>query len=133
MENRGKDSLKDLGKFLVGTIAGYGFFWLASHPTHSPVRKKLPVKKIKNVHILPEIHVEAKGRKVHLHHWFNLSFLYAILFATRKKHKILSKLTHGFLIGSILQGLSYKDRFKVVHFIEKKLEELDGGVSAGPT
>lgn len=130
MENQKKGSFAGgLGKLLFGGALGYGFFWLTSHPTHSPVRKKLPFKKIKNIHILPEVHIEAKGRKFHLHHWLNISFLYVILFLTRKSHRILSKITHGFLIGSILQGLSYKDRFRLIHFIEDKLEELEEGVS----
>lgn len=120
---------RDIFKLLAGGILGYGFFWLTSHPTHSPVRKKLPEKRIKNVHLLPELHIEAKGRRFHLHHWINLSFLYALLFATRKSHKILSKITHGFLIGSILQGLSYKDRFRLINFVEDKIEKLEGDVS----
>lgn len=115
---------KNIAKLFLGGALGYGFFWLTSHPTKSPVRKKLPEKKIKNIHILPEIHVEAKGKRYHLHHWINVSFLYGLLYATRKRHNLLPKIFHGFLIGSILQGLTYKDRFRLIHTLEKKLTDL---------
>ena|SRR3990167_349819 len=115
---------KDLVKLFLGGLLGYSFFWLTSHPTKSPVRKKLPSKKIKNIHILPEIHIEAKGKKYHMHHWLNMSFLYVLFLTTLKKHKITSRIMHGFMIGSIIQGLSYKDRFRFIHFLEDKWDKL---------
>lgn len=97
-------------RFFVGGVAGFSLFWITSHQ-NSPVKKRLPTKKVKRVHVFPNIRVEfSKDRHAHLHHWVIFSASYVLL---RKRVRKSSTL-HGFLIGSILQGLTYKDRFKFV-------------------
>ncbi len=109
---------KGIAETLIGLVLGFSFFWLTSHPEKSPVRRKIPAKRYKNLHYLPEIKIEHKDRHYHLHHWaiFGISYLPLLLLRKRAKLNIL----HGFFIGSILQGLTYHDRFKFI----KPLEEI---------
>ena len=64
--------LKNALKVALGGGLGYSIFWLTSHPTKSPVRRKLPYKQFKNISVLPEIIVQRKEKKYHLHHWINM-------------------------------------------------------------
>ena len=104
----------------LGGLLGFSFFWLTSHHK-SPVSRRLPSRRIKNVHIwssehslhnTPEIRIARKDKHYHVHHWaiFGVSYLPLLLM----RRKIRSKLLHGFFIGSILQGLTYKDRFNFI-------------------
>ena len=100
-------------KILVGGILGYCFFWLTSHPTKSPLQRKIPQKQFKNVSYLPELKIRRHDKEYHLHHWMNLSVLYVLLLFVRKGY-FKSYMLRAFLLGSILQGLLYQDRFKVI-------------------
>lgn len=102
---------RGLAEVAIGGLLGFSFFWLTSHQK-SPVNKRLPAKKYKNFHYSPNIKIERKDRHFHMHHWtiFGISYLPLILM----RRRIRSKLLHGFFIGSIIQGLTYKDRFKFV-------------------
>ncbi len=104
---------KELLKVFIGGSIGFSLFFLTSHP-RSLVHKKLPSKKIRNVHILPHVKIERKDTTYHVHHWINISSLYFLLYL-KKRRLLKSKLFHGFLLGSIVQGLLYKDRFRIVH------------------
>ena len=112
--------LNDFAKLGLGIAGGFALFWFASHPTKSPLRKKLPVKKFKNVYLLPEIKIERKDKHIHFHHWLNISAVYVLLY-WKKRHVLENKLLSGFLVGSILQGLSYEDRFSFIYKPEEKL------------
>ncbi|HSX40141.1 MAG TPA: hypothetical protein VLF68_00865, partial [Candidatus Saccharimonadales bacterium] len=108
---------KDALTILLGSVLGYAFFHLGSHPTKSPLKRRLPKKQIRNYSYFPNIHINREDRYYHLHHWMVLSSLYlpVLLTRLRKKNIFKYKLTHGFLLGSILQGLTYNDRFRVVY------------------
>lgn len=111
-----KIAVKDYGlealKIGLGIGSGFGLFWLTSHPT-SPINKKIPVVKLRNVSFAPHIKVVHKERHFHLHHWANIASLYIVLLSV--KGKSMHKSLHGFFIGSILQGLFYSDRFTFVY------------------
>lgn len=109
--------MKNTFKIALGGTLGFMLFQLMSHP-HSHVHKKIPPKKIKNIHLLPHIKIQTKEKHIHLHHWMNLGSLYITSLVLKKLRK--SHLYHGFMLGSILQGLHYKDRFQII----KKLEEI---------
>lgn len=47
-----------------------------------------------------------------MHHWAVFGASYLPLLFMRRRFR--SKLLHGFFIGSIMQGLTYRDRFKFV-------------------
>lgn len=115
---------KENAKIVIGGAVGYLVFWFASHPTRSPLRRRLPHKRIKNISFLPEIKIKRKDKEYHLHHWLNLSSLYVLLYLKRKR-VIRSKFLNGLIFGSIIQGLSYKDRFKVVQRIPAKIDTLE--------
>ncbi len=101
-------NIEDFAKLFAGLIAGFSFFIVSSYQK-SPV-KKLPERKIKNVSYFPNIKIQKKDGHYHIHHWIILSALYApFILAERLRSKFL----HGFLIGSIVQGLTYKDRFQI--------------------
>src|SRR3989344_6736401 len=101
-----RKKLIETSKVLAGVGAGFSFFWLISHPD-SHVKKKIPQKNIKNFHFLPNLKFTRKDKVYHFHHWVIFLSFYLPLLLTRKK--ILGyKILHGFIIGSILQGLSFK-------------------------
>jgi len=96
-------------KIAIGAGIGFGIFWLTSHP-RSKLHCKLPRKKYKNIQLIPQIQFTRKDKVYHFHHWVIFSSLYLKYFL--KSRKFRSKILHGIMLGSILQGLTYKDRFK---------------------
>ncbi len=97
----------------IGSVIGFVSFTLTSHPK-SPLSKRLPKKKFKNIHIVPEIKLLAKNKVVHLHHWLIFSSVYvASLFI--HKGFLQSDVFQGFVLGSIAQGLTYEDRFMIIY------------------
>lgn len=111
---------KGAAQVALGGLLGFSLFWITSHHK-SPVNRRLPYKKIKNVHYTPELRIARKDKHYHLHHWAIFSATYVPLILARKKRVFGSKVLHGFFIGSILQGLTYKDRFK---FIKEPYKEV---------
>lgn len=102
-----------LPQLLLGGGVGFLLFWLTSHPT-SPVHRRLPRRTYKTHHVVPHVKIAHKNRQYHIHHWMQLLVVYGYLWL-RKRHLLRHKILHGFILGSILQGLSYKDRFKIVY------------------
>lgn len=96
-------------KMATGATLAYVAFWLTSHP-RSNLHQRLPKKKIKNIQLLPHVKIVSREKTYHIHHWLIFSSLYVHL-VIRKKI-IRSKFKQGLLLGGILQGLSYKDRFR---------------------
>jgi hypothetical protein len=90
---------------------GLVFSWFLSNPK-SPARTKLPVKVEKNIILSPNVIIERRKRYYHLHHWMYAGTLYLLLRGVRKQF-VGKRVTQGFLLGIILQGLTYADRFKV--------------------
>ncbi len=112
--------VNDIANVALGVVAGFALFWAASHPTKSPFRKKLPEKKIKNLYLLPEIKIEKGDKHIHFHHWLNIASVYGLLY-WKKRNMLGNKLLNGFLMGSIFQGLSYKNRFSFIYKPQDKL------------
>ncbi len=96
--------------FLVALAVGYFFSLHISHPEKK--KYKLPKLKLRNVEFLPNIKIHGKKRTYHIHHWVILSVILA-LGAFVYEGIIRSPLLNGVTIGGILQGLRYKDRFKI--------------------
>lgn len=94
-------------KILVGATLGFSLSFLISHP-RSRVRSKLPQKRMRSVYFLPNLRVVRKNNVYHIHHWLFLAFLQLLT-----RGKVTSKLYHGMILGGILHGLSYKDRFRI--------------------
>ncbi|MBP9719502.1 MAG: hypothetical protein KBD46_03450 [Candidatus Levybacteria bacterium] len=113
--------LNDVANVTLGAAAGFALFWAASHEK-SPLKAKLPEKRIKNISILPNIKISRKEKDIHLHHWFNIASVYGFLY-WKKRNMLGNKLLNGFLMGSIFQGLSYKDRFSFIYKPQDKLSK----------
>lgn len=92
----------------VGGIISFVVLTLFTHPK-SKINKKLPDKKIRNVQVFPRINVSARNRVFHFHHWIMLTPVY--LFLHNLTH---SDILNGAILGGIIQGLLFKDRFKVM-------------------
>lgn len=108
---------KGITEVALGGLLGFSFFWITSNHK-SPVHKRLPARKYRSVYYFPHLKIERKDRHYHLHHWaiFGISYL-PILVGRRR---VRQRWVHGFFIGSILQGLTYGDRFQFI----KPLQEL---------
>ena len=52
---------------------------------------------------------------IHIHHWLWSSILIAVLFFLNIRDLLL----YGFLIGSIIQGLTYKDWYIIIYRKDK--------------
>lgn len=117
---------KDALETAIGAVLGFSFFWLTSHGS-SPVNKRLPTKKYKKVHYSPHIKLEKGDKHYHLHHWAIFGVSYFPLLALRRRFKL--NLLHGFFLGSVIQGLTYKDRFEFVKslsdFAEDNVSKLE--------
>lgn len=107
-----KESFREGVKIFTGAAVGFSFFWLTSNP-RSAVHKRLPLKKVRNFHYLPHIKIVRRDTTYRLHHWSTMTGIYFISLLTRKG-LVRSKVFHGFMVGSIVQGLLFTDRFSFV-------------------
>ncbi|MEI7688617.1 MAG: hypothetical protein WCI91_00350 [Candidatus Nomurabacteria bacterium] len=83
---------------LAGIIVGFLFF-------------KLFAGKYEGDKIERSLRFSIKNNYLHIHHWiFCLTLLIIILILGFKNELII-----GLLIGSIVQGLTYKDRFLIIY------------------
>lgn len=99
----------DTGKLLAGASIGFSLFWLTSHPK-SRLKKKVPAREYKKFCLLPNVRYIGEDVIYHFHHWLLLSVIYLPLLKSKKLRQ--SKILHGLFLGSIIQGLLYKDRFQ---------------------
>lgn len=108
-------NISEVSRIAFGGAVGFVFFWVTSH-SKSPVNKRLPAKRYRSLHYLPNIKVERNEKHYHIHHWVIFIISYMPVFILRKKIK--SKVLHGFFIGTIVQGLTYDDRFTFIKSVE---------------
>ena len=102
---------------LISGVISFLVFHLTSHPK-SKFSQKIPSKKIKRIQVSPSIAVEAKNRVFHFHHWMIFTPLY--FYSQHAGTSWLnSSLVHGFLLGAIIQGLLYADRFRFVFHVQE--------------
>ena len=88
---------------IVGIVFGFLFFTLSSG------KKK---GKIKNFIVI----LKTKNHQYHFHHWIIAFLIILILISFGYYNNFI----YGFLIGSILQGLTYRDRYKFLMREKKK-------------
>lgn len=79
-----------------------------------PHDNRLPAIKIGNFEILPVIRIHVKNTTLRVHHWFWLSLFIvgALVLYDNIMHFTTFKVATGASLGSILQGLTYPDRFE---------------------
>lgn len=69
--------------------------------------------KLNRFQIAPHINFQSKNHVIHFHHWMIFSPLYVV--AQTGDHGIISAgIIKGLLIGGIIQGVLYRDRFRIV-------------------
>ena len=108
--------------FIISVCVGYLFFLYLSHPQKQ--KNKLPKISIGNVDILPNFRVHTGNKTYWFHHWFLLSIVIAVPIVVREDFQF-PMVVEGLLIGGILQGLRYPDRFKFRHpRLDKQIEDL---------
>lgn len=112
-----RKTLKNTLKVLLGGFIGFSLFEVASNPKF-PVNRKIPKERIKNLAILPNLEIISKKKMYHFHHWIDLSILYLLYIGLRRR-LLKSKILNGIMLGGILQGITYKDRFKIIEKEEK--------------
>lgn len=102
--------MKKLAKIGLGAMSGFGLFWLTSHPK-SKAKQKLPKVAFKNFTFIPNIKLKSQDQIYHLHHWVLFSVVYVLLFLVKRRLFRFS-IIHGAILGIIIQGLTYPDRFR---------------------
>lgn len=95
---------------IFSIILGYLFFLYLSHPQ----KKKHKVPKIslgKHLDILPNVRLHKGKKTYHFHHWllFTLAIAIPVIIYEQFPYPMIVR---GMLVGGILQGLRYSDRFK---------------------
>ena len=98
-----------IAKIAAGAFVGYALSHHISHP-NGRVRKHVPLMKWKNVQVTPNLLIATKDRKWHIHHWAYLPARYLPLI-TLVRPLMRKHLMHGFVLGAILHGLTFADRF----------------------
>jgi cytochrome bd-type quinol oxidase subunit 2 len=85
-------------QFLLSSAAGF-LFWKVFSGKHEGDRIERSIR--------PKI-----GQyRLHIHHWLWCATLLAIFLVCKFYHPIVL----GILVGSIIQGLSYRDRFIIIY------------------
>jgi hypothetical protein len=94
----------------VGLLSGFLLSYTLSEP-NLPIKSKFPEKSFKNIEITPNLEIKRKDGYYHIHHWLYFSFAYVALITYRGNFKG-KKFINGLVLGLIVQGLSYRDRFQ---------------------
>jgi hypothetical protein len=81
--------------------------------TGGKINKKLPLIKARFIQFSPNFKITIRNKSIWIHHWLTYTIILAITLTTNAG--ILSDLfSRGYLIGGILQGLSYPDWKKFI-------------------
>ena len=97
-------------KLLVGLVAGYILSHHLSHP-NGRARKHVPIVRLTRIQVLPNLLIATKNKTWHIHHWAYIPAFYLPLIAIVRS-LANSHWLNGFVLGSIIHGLTFSDRFK---------------------
>ena len=108
--------------FLISAVVGYFFFLYVSHPKKK--KDKLPKISFWRIDILPNVRFHIGKKTYWVHHWLYLSLVIAIPVIIGEGF-IFPLVAYGLLVGGIIQGLTYSDRFKFRHpRLDQQIEEI---------
>jgi len=96
----------------IGGLAfGFWFSRFLSDPLM--VKNRLPVIRVSLIEFLPNFKIRLQKYIVHIHHWMFLSIVFGFLLVISSSfsHLLLVK---SLCLGSIIQGFTFKDRFRIV-------------------
>lgn len=102
----------ELMSIVPATVLGYTTFHLTKYP-HGRVGKKLPKVKLKAIELSPSFKLNFRNHTIHFHHWMNLMILLAIS-VPMTGFFWDSAFAKAFMVGGIVQGLTFKDRNKII-------------------
>lgn len=88
---------------------GYALFLYFSHPNKK--KHKVPKVRIGRLEFLPNLKLHLGSKTYHFHHWFVLALIAAIAIFVLEDFQF-PMILQGLIIGGIIQGLRYPDRFK---------------------
>ncbi len=128
---------------VFGVGLGFWFYQLFSSPSHKfyldkihpNLAKKLrsikykiyfravPSLKTKRIQLLPAVRIRIRGHSIWLHHWITLTIILGVLIHETNSFTQLL-LVKSFCIGGAVQGILYKDRFKVINKINPEKPQL---------
>ena len=108
--------MSGLFTFLISVWISYLLFLFVNDPIDRPLarRNRLPRIQFKNIEILPSFRIHLGSRTFHFHHWLLLSVgtIAALAMFENLGHHIV---LNGAVVGGIIQGLRYPDRFQFKH------------------
>ncbi len=97
---------------IAAATLGFWFYTVFTHPNKF-LNSKIPKIKLKAVEFLPNLRIKIKKNTIWVHHWISLSIILAILTfkAVDFTHLLIVK---SFILGGAIQGITFKDRFKIL-------------------
>ncbi len=104
--------MREIIIFVISVWIGYLFFLYFSHPLKK--KHKVPHISLGNIEFLPNLRIHYKNKTYHIHHWLTLSVIafFTLVSSESIQHFMLFK---GAVLGGIIQGLRYPDRFQFRH------------------
>jgi len=106
--------------FFSSLITGYFFNFLTTRP-NSKINKRFPDVRIKFIQIFPRVQIHYKHKTIWVHHWIHYSII-LIITLTCSVGWLDSLYSKGYLVGAIIQGLTFPDWKKII--INNKLSNL---------
>lgn len=102
-------NITGIATFILSVIAGYVVFLYLSHPEKK--KHKVPKIGLWNIEFMPNFRVHIKSKTYHFHHWFVLALVILIPIILRDDFQY-PMVFKGIVVGGILQGLRYPNKFK---------------------
>ncbi len=95
--------------FIISMVFGYFLFLYLSHPDKK--KHKLPKIGVWNIEFLPNFRIHVGSKTYHFHHWLVLALIILLPFILNEKFSY-PMIFKGIVVGGILQGLRYPNKFK---------------------
>ncbi|MBI4029435.1 MAG: hypothetical protein HY376_03655 [Candidatus Blackburnbacteria bacterium] len=95
-------------------ISGYAGFYYLTHPTSKFWYKIPSIKMTRRVQLTPSVRLFARGRVVHLHHWFYCGVLLGVSMWASGGF-IDTTVTKGLLLGGMLQGFTMPEARRLIY------------------
>lgn len=99
---------------LIGAVLGFTLYYLLSEGRNKSGSKSKTLQ-TKNFlgKLIPSAKFRIKGYEIHVHHWLYLLVILMIIILFFRELFYNYPIIEGFLIGGIIEGLIYKNRFKM--------------------
>ncbi len=95
--------------FILSVAFGYFLFLYLSHPEKQ--KHRIPKIGVWNIEFLPNFRIHIGSKTYHFHHWLVLALIILLPFILSEKFSY-PMIFKGIVVGGILQGLRYPNKFK---------------------